>query len=42
MIYGSLQGEFIDTKYNDDMHRFRALVFGKIVVYICKPINNIS
>ena len=40
MIYGSLQAEFIETKYNSHIHGFGTSVFGKIVVYISKPINN--
>ena len=37
MIYGSLQAEFMETKYNSHIHRN---IFGKIVVDISKPINN--
>ena len=37
MIYGSLQAEVMETKYNG--HNGTPF-FGKIVVYISKPINN--
>ena len=40
MIYGSLQAEFMETKYNSHIHWYGTPVFGKIVVYISKPINN--
>ena len=40
MIYGSLQAEFIETKYNSHIHGYGASVFGKIVVNISKSINN--
>ena len=40
MIYGSLQVEFMETKHNGHIHRCGTPIFGKIVVYICKPINN--
>ena len=40
MIYGSLQTEFIETKYNSHIHRYETSVFGKIVVNISKSINN--
>ena len=39
MIYGSLQAEF-ETKYNGHIHRYGTPVFGNIVVYVSKPINN--
>ena len=35
MIYGSLQAEFMETKYNGHIHRY-----GKIVVYLSKAVNN--
>ena len=37
MIYGSLQAEFRETKYNGHIHRYGTSIFGKIVadtVYI--------
>ena len=40
MIYGSLQAEFMETKYNSDIHRYGTSIFGKIVVNISKLINN--
>ena len=40
MIYGSLQAEFMETKYNSHIHRYRTSIFGKIVVNISKSINN--
>ena len=40
MIYGNLRAEFMETKYNGHIHRYGTHVFGKIVVYISKPINN--
>ena len=41
MIYGSLQAEFKKTKYNGYIHNMEHLpIFGKIVVYISKPVNN--
>ena len=40
MIYGSLQSEFMEIKYNGHIHRYGTPIFGKIVVYISKPINN--
>ena len=40
MIYGSVQAEFMETKYNGHIHRYGTPTFGKIVVYISKPINN--
>ena len=40
MIYGSLQAEFMETKYNSHIHGYGTFVFGKIVVYIYKSINN--
>ena len=42
MIYGSLQDEFMDTKYNSHIHRYGTSVFGKIVVNISKSIDNIN
>ena len=40
MIYGSLQAEFVETKYNSPNHGYGTFVFGKIVVNISKSINN--
>ena len=40
MIYGSLQAEFMETKYNSHIHGDGTFVFGKIVVNISKSINN--
>ena len=40
MIYGSMQAEFMETKYNSHIHRYGASVFGKIVVDISKSIYN--
>ena len=40
MIYGSLQAEFMETKYNNPIHRYGTSVFGEIVVNISKSINN--
>ena len=40
MIYGSLQAEFMETKYIGHMHRYGPPIFGNIVVYISKTINN--
>ena len=42
MIYGSLQAEFMETKYNSHIHGYGTSVFGKIVVDISKSINNNS
>ena len=39
MIYGRLQAEFMETKYNSHIHRYGTSIFGKIVVKISKPIN---
>ena len=40
MIYGSLQAEFMETKYNSHMHGYGTSVVGKIAVNISKSINN--
>ena len=40
MIYGSLQAEFMETKYNSHIHGYGTSVYGKIVVDISKSINN--
>ena len=40
MIYGSLQAEFMETKYNSHIHWYGTSVFGKVVVNISKSINN--
>ena len=36
MIYGNLQAEFMETKYNSHIHGYGASVLGKIVVNISK------
>ena len=40
MIYGSLQAEFMETKYSSHIHRYGTSIVGKIVVNIAKPIHN--
>ena len=40
MIYGSLQAEFMETKYNSHIHGYGTSVFGKFVVKVSKSINN--
>ena len=40
MIYGSLQAEFMETKFNSHIRGCGTPVFGKIVVSISKSINN--
>ena len=40
MIYGSLQADFMETKYNKHIHGYGTSVFGKIVVNLSKSINN--
>ena len=40
MIYGNLQAEFMETKYNNHIRGYGTSVFGKIVVNISKAINN--
>ena len=40
MIYGSLQAEFMETKYNSHIHRYGTSVFGQIVINTSKSINN--
>ena len=40
MIYGSLQAEFMETKYNSYIHWYGTSIFGKIVINISKSINN--
>ena len=40
MIYGSLQAEFMETKYNGHIHTYGKPTFGKIVVHVSKLINN--
>ena len=40
VIYGSLQAEFMETKYKSHIHRYETFFFGKIVVDISKSINN--
>ena len=39
MIYGSLQAELMETKYNSLIHRYGTSIFGKIVVNISKSIS---
>ena len=39
MIYGSLQAEFMETKYNSHIHRYRTSIFGKIVVINSKGVD---
>ena len=41
MVYSSLQAEFMVTKYDGHIHRYGALVFGKLVIYVSKSIDNI-
>ena len=36
MVYSSLQAEFMVTKYDGHIHRYGALVFGKLVIYVSK------
>ena len=40
MIYGSLEAEFMETKFNSHIHRYVTSIFGKIVVNMSKSINN--
>ena len=40
MSYGSLQAEIVETKRNGLIHMYGIPVFGYIVVYVFKPINN--
>ena len=40
MSYGSLQVEFMETKYNSHIHNYGTSIFGEIVVNISEPINN--
>ena len=40
MIYGSLQTEFMETKHNSYIHRYRTPIFGNIFVNVSEPINN--
>ena len=39
MVYSSLQAEFMVTKYDGHIHRYGALVFGKLVIYVSKSID---
>ena len=39
VIFGSLQAEFMETKYNSNIHGYGTSVFGKVVVNISKSIN---
>ena len=41
MIYGSLQAQFMETKHNGHIHRYGTPIFGNIVVYLSKPIDNV-
>ena len=41
MVYSSLQAEFMVTKYDCHIHRYGALVFGKLVIYVSKCQNMI-
>ena len=38
MVYSSLQAEFMVTKYDGHIHRYGALVFGKLVINVSKCI----
>ena len=40
LIYGSLQAEYMETKYKGHIHGYATPIFGKIVVYVSKQINN--
>ena len=40
MMYGSLQAEFMETKYNSHIHGYGTSVFDKIAVNISKSINS--
>ena len=40
MIYGRLQAEFMETYHNGNIHRYGTSIFGNIVVYVSKPIDN--
>ena len=40
MIYGGLQAEFMETKYNGHIHRYGTPLFGKIIVYLSKLIKD--
>ena len=40
MIYGSLLAEFMETRHNGHIHKYKTPLFGNIVVYVSKPINN--
>ena len=40
MVYSSLQAEFMVTKYDGHIHRYGALVFGKLVIYVSKSIDD--
>ena len=39
MVYSSLQAEFMVTKYDGHIHRYGALVFGKLVIYVSKSME---
>ena len=39
-IYGSLQAEFMETKYNSHIYRYGTPVFGTSVFNVSKSINN--
>ena len=40
IIYGSIQAAFMENRYNGHIHSYGTHIFGKIVVYVSKPINN--
>ena len=40
MIYGSLQGEFMETRYNSRINMYGTSIFDTIVVDISKSINS--
>ena len=40
MIYGSLQAKLMETNHNSLIHKYGIFIFGEIVVYVSKLINN--
>ena len=40
MIYGFMQVEFMETKHNGHIPSYGSPIFGNIVVYVSRPINN--
>ena len=36
----SVQTEFVEIKHNSHIHRYGTPIFGNIVVYVSKPIDN--